>query len=131
MQRPVILTIVGWLIIIYNLLKLILPVQYLLHPPQLDPKVLTVLTHAMLLELGFCILMLVIVIGLLRGKDNARWAYIILQVLYWGYMLMVNKMHPMVITSTVIALLIVIILFLPQVNAYFNSKKGKVNESKQ
>lgn len=128
MRRPTILTIEAWLILLYSALKIVVAARYFLNDPGYHTNNAQMVNHFLMVDFVASVFLLISAIGLLRGSNNARWLFIVVQVLYWGFLITTGGFHGVLTVPILISAVLIGILFLPANNQYFESKSKQADE---
>jgi len=140
MQRPKVVTIVAWFVIIYSLLFLFLKLFGLLSP-VVRQHTFELMHHQgfshslsiaiIVLGLVSALWFLIVGIGLFNGKQWARWLWVIgviafnliAMVCFWVIATNISSaLTTGIIIQTILAIIGTVCLFMPKANAYFKHR---------
>ena len=125
MKRPLSITILAWLILLFSLIHIIIAINYFIHAPDLASAHSSLVNRSILIDLVVNILFFITAIGFFKGRDNARWLFVVVQVLYWGYSIVIGGMQSVLWISIIICLAMLVIIFLPNANQFFKKHLEK------
>ena len=132
MKRPVSISIITWIVIIYSALKLVLPIQAFFHMPAKTDPHMDMIMHQLMIDFAVSICTIIAAIGILRGRDNARWFFLIIQVLYWGYIFSMAGFQSVFTLPLLFSVVMLAVLFLPSSAQFFKfHSQSKAKEEQQ
>jgi|GEM_PF-2774971 len=119
MKRPITVTVVALVSIFYYLLKTIYPLQAILHRPVHLTPVMQSIMHQLLIGCAISLCLFIASIGIFKGRDSARWFYLIVQAGSWVYLIATAGFKGVMFIPIVVSAVILVILFLPNATKYF------------
>ncbi|MFC1885371.1 hypothetical protein ACFL2O_11455 [Thermodesulfobacteriota bacterium] len=124
-QRPISVTIVAWALIVIAVISLLVSPFSLRNPAakqMMNRSPLPIVLQYTLMFLGLFITLLS-GIAILKGKNWARFLYIIWGVISFGIGITISPVKPALIPGVVIFIVVSICLLLPNANEYFKGSQ--------
>ena len=129
MKRPLSITIIAWFVLLFSLIHIIISVNYFIHAPNAPSSHPSAVIHALLVDCSANILFFIAAIGFFKAREYSRWLFVVVQIFYWGYFIVIGGMQSLLLIPLLLSFSIIVILFLPRSGAYFKQGLSKQNNN--